>query len=82
MKNLVLFVLLCICAFCSIGLPDVDDTSLGALLSGNWQALLPEDIQTTRNQLLKLLTPAPTTAPQHMASSHRHYRLASNDLTF
>ena len=82
MKKVVLFLLLCFCAFSTIGLADIDDSSLGALLSGDWQTLVPEDLQATRNQLLQLLTPvSPTVAPKHALSTHRHYLLASSDLT-
>lgn len=49
MKKVVLFLLFCLCALCSLGLPDIDDSSLGALLSGDWQSLLPEDMQATRS---------------------------------
>lgn len=78
MKTLLLLLLLCASALCSLSLPDIDDSSLGALLAGDWQSLLPQNLQDTRTQLLKLLTPTPTTAPVHMLSRRPHYKLSVN----
>jgi hypothetical protein len=80
MKSLLAFLLLLAYATATISLADVEDTALGALLSNNWQALLPQDLANTRTQLIKILTPAPTTpapttSPQHF-SSRSHARLA------
>lgn len=80
MKPLLAFLLLLAYATATISLADVEDTALGALLSNNWQALLPQDLANTRTQLIKLLTPSPTTpaattSPQHF-SSISHARLA------
>jgi hypothetical protein len=78
MKALLLLLLLCVSALCSLTLPDIDDSALGALLAGDWRSLLPQNLQDTRAQLLKLLTPAPTSAPAHTLSRRPHYRLSAN----
>jgi hypothetical protein len=80
MKAIILLLFLAVCALGSIGLGDIDDSSLGPLLSGDWQSLLPDNLQDTRAQLIKLLTPSPPAAPQHAMTSHRHYRLANHDI--
>lgn len=80
MKALLLLLLLCASAICSLTLPDIDDSALGVLLAGDWQSLLPQNLQDTRAQLLKILTPAPTIAPTHTLSRRPHYRLSGNGL--
>ena len=75
MKSLLSVLLLIVCAVASVSLADVEDTALGAMLNNNWQALLPEDLANTRTQLIKILTPANTTSPQHLGSM-THARLA------
>lgn len=56
-------------------LATVDDSQLGSLLSGDWQSLLPDELQNTKAQLIKFLTPAPSAQPKHLYWRHRHYRL-------
>ncbi len=77
MKAVLLLLLLCASVLCTISLAGLDDSALGPLLSGDWQSLLPQQLQDTRAQLIKLLTPTPTTAPTHTRAHRSHYRLAS-----
>lgn len=78
MRVLLIFLLLAL-ALCFKDLSSIDDTQLGPLLSGDWQFLLPEQLQDTKDQLIKLLTPTPPAAPSHTLAAHRHYRLARTE---
>lgn len=73
--KVILIVLLLAFAVCFKDLSSIDDTQIGSLLSGDWQSLLPQQLQDVKDQLIKLLTPAPPAAPSHTMTAHRHYRL-------
>lgn len=77
--RVILILLLLALAACFKDLSSIDDTQIGSLLSGDWQSLLPEQLQDTKDQLIKLLTPTPPTAPSHTMTAHRHYRLARTE---
>ena len=81
MKLIILTFFLIAIAFSTLTLPSIDDSFLNPLLKGDWRSLLPDDIQATKTQLLKLLAPS-TAQPQHALGTHRHYRLLRADNDF
>jgi len=56
---------------CTIDLTTVDDSWYKPLLSGNWQAILPNNLAGVKDQILKQLSP---TSNKHMESQFHNRR--------
>jgi hypothetical protein len=79
----IILILLLVCL--ALGIKDlsaIEDIQLGPLLAGDWQSLLPDELQNTKAQLIKLLTPSPPAAPQHASTYPHHFRLARTETEF
>ena len=81
LMKIVLILLLVALVTCLRDLSNIEETDLVPLFSGDWQTALPENIQKTHADLLKLLDPK-ALKPVHAAVTKRHYRLTHPETKF